>query len=153
MQLAGLHQQHRSVIRRFGVVVRAFSVLGFFRPGREVGADQLGELRILIRGRTGSATTAGYGPRFLHSTGQLHKGGTPSGLFIQLTADHPTDVAIPDWPYTFGQLIDAQAAGDFAAIESHDLPILRVHLGADPDAGLAALERAIAAALDTATED
>ena len=49
---------------------------------------------------------------------------------------------IPGWPYTFGQLIDAQAAGDFAAIESHDLPILRVHLGADPDAGLAALERA-----------
>ena len=92
------------------------------------------------------------GPRFLHSTGQLHKGGAPIGWFLQLTADHPTDVAIPDWPYTFGQLIDAQAAGDFAAIESHDLPILRVHLGADPDAGLAALERALAAALDASTE-
>ena len=58
-------------------------------------------------------------------------------------------MAIPGWPYSFGELIDAQAAGDFAAIESHDLPILRVHLGADPDAGLAALERALAAALDT----
>ena len=65
----------------------------------------------------------------------------PIGWFIQLTADHPADRPIPGWPYTFGQLIDAQAAGDFAAIESHDLPIVRVHLGADPDAGLAALER------------
>ena len=93
--------------------------------------------------RTGRATTAGYGPRFLHSTGQLHKGGPPIGWFLQLTADHPVDRPIPGWPYTFGQLIDAQAAGDFAAIEAHDLPILRVHLGADPDAGLAALERAL----------
>ncbi|MEO8570237.1 MAG: glucose-6-phosphate isomerase [Chloroflexota bacterium] len=109
-------------------------------------------IRALLRDRTGRATTAGYGPRFLHSTGQLHKGGAPIGWFIQLTADHRADREIPGWPYTFGQLIDAQAAGDFAAIESHDLPILRVHLGADPDAGLAALERALAAALATPTE-
>ena len=109
-------------------------------------------IRALLRDQTGRATTAGYGPRFLHSTGQLHKGGTPIGWFIQLTSDHPADVEIPGWPYTFGQLIDAQAAGDFAAIESHDLPILRIHLGADPDAGLAALERALAAALATPTE-
>ena len=106
-------------------------------------------IRALLRDRTGRATTAGYGPRFLHSTGQLHKGGPASGWFLQLTADHPADVAIPGWAYTFGQLIDAQAAGDFAAIEAHDLPILRVHLGTDPDAGLAALERALAAALDS----
>ena len=62
------------------------------------------------------------------------------------------DRPIPGWPYTFGQLIDAQAAGDFGAIEGHDLPIARVHLGADPEAGLAALERAIVAALDTHEE-
>ncbi len=110
-----------------------------------------GRIRALLRDRTGRATTAGYGPRFLHSTGQLHKGGPPTGWFLQLTSDHPADVGIPGWPYTFGELIDAQAAGDFAAIEAHDLPILRVHLGADPDAGLAALERALDAAL-TATE-
>jgi len=109
-------------------------------------------IRALLRDRTGRATTAGYGPRFLHSTGQLHKGGASIGWFIQLTADHPADRPIPGWPYTFGQLIDAQAAGDFAAIESHDLPILRVHLGPDPDAGLAALERALATALDNPTE-
>src|SRR4029079_18170130 len=88
------------------------------------------------------ATTAGYGPRFLHSTGQLHKGGPPTGWFLQLTSDHPVDRPIPGWPYTFGRLIDAQAEGDFAAIESHDLPILRVHM-ADPATGLPALERAL----------
>jgi glucose-6-phosphate isomerase len=124
---------------------------GFIAPSATRDAA-FARIRGLLLARTGQATTAGYGPRFLHSTGQLHKGGAPIGLFIQLTADHPNDVGIPDWPYTFGQLIDAQAAGDFAAIESHDLPIVRVHLGADPDAGLAALERALGAALDTPTE-
>jgi glucose-6-phosphate isomerase len=114
--------------------------------------EALARIRRLVRDRIGRATTAGYGPRFLHSTGQLHKGGAPIGLFLQLTADHPADMPIPDWPYTFGQLIDAQAAGDFATLESHDLPIVRVHLGADVDGGLAALERAIAAALDSTTE-
>jgi len=116
-------------------------------PARDAA---LARIRTLLRDRTKRATTAGYGPRFLHSTGQLHKGGAPLGWFLQLTSDHPADLEIPGWPYTFGRLIDAQAAGDFGALESHDLPILRVHLGADPDAGLAALERALAAALDKA---
>jgi glucose-6-phosphate isomerase len=107
----------------------------------------IARIRTLLRDRTGRATTAGYGPRFLHSTGQLHKGGAPIGLFFQLTVDHPADRQIPGWPYTFGQLIDAQAAGDFQVLESHELPVLRVHLEADPDAGLAALERALTAAL------
>ena len=114
--------------------------------------EAMARIRTLLRDRTGRATTAGYGPRFLHSTGQLHKGGAPIGWFLQLTSDHPDDRPIPGWAYTFGQLIDAQAAGDFAALESHDLPILRVHLGTDVDAGLAALERALAAALDTTSE-
>jgi transaldolase / glucose-6-phosphate isomerase len=114
--------------------------------------EAMARIRTLLRDRTGRATTAGYGPRFLHSTGQLHKGGAPIGWFLQLTSDHPEDRPIPGWAYTFGQLIDAQAAGDFAALESHDLPILRVHLGTDVDAGLAALERALTAALDTTSE-
>jgi glucose-6-phosphate isomerase len=118
-------------------------------PARD---EAMARIRTLLRDRTGRATTAGYGPRFLHSTGQLHKGGAPIGWFLQLTSDHPDDRPIPGWAYSFGQLIDAQAAGDFAALESHDLPILRVHLGADVDAGLAALERSLAAALDTTTE-
>jgi hypothetical protein len=124
------------------------AIQAFIAPAPERDAA-FARIRSLLRDRTGRATTAGYGPRFLHSTGQLHKGGAPIGWFLQLTSDHPEDRDIPDWPYTFGQLIDAQAAGDFRAIESHDLPILRVHLGADLDAGLAALERALAAALDS----
>jgi transaldolase/glucose-6-phosphate isomerase len=127
------------------------AIQAFIAPGEARDAS-LARIRALLRDRTGRATTAGYGPRFLHSTGQLHKGGAPIGWFLQLTADHPEDRDIPGWPYTFGQLIDAQAAGDFQAIEAHDLPILRVHLGADPDAGLAALERALTAALDSTTE-
>ncbi len=113
-------------------------------PARD---EAIARIRAALRDETGRATTAGYGPRFLHSTGQMHKGGAPIGWFLQLTSDHPDDRPIPGWAYTFGQLIDAQAAGDFAAIESHDLPILRVHLGSDVDAGLVALERAISAAL------
>ena len=112
----------------------------------------MARIRALLRDRTRNATTAGYGPRFLHSTGQLHKGGATIGWFLQFTADHPDDRDIPGWPYTFGRLIDAQAAGDFAALDGHGLPILRVHLGADPDAGLAALERALDAALRTTSE-
>jgi transaldolase/glucose-6-phosphate isomerase len=119
-------------------------------PGRDAA---LARLRGALLSGTGRATTAGYGPRFLHSTGQLHKGGPASGWFLQLTSDHPDDLPIPEWPYTFGQLIDAQAVGDFAAIETHDLPILRVHLGPDVDAGLAVLESAIAAALATPAQE
>lgn len=111
--------------------------------------QSMARIRTALLAATQCATTAGYGPRFLHSTGQLHKGGAPIGWFVQLTSDHPQDLDIPGWPYTFGRLIDAQAAGDFAAIEAHDLPILRVHLGDDVDAGLAALERALGAALAT----
>ncbi len=119
-------------------------------PARD---EALARIRRLLLERTGRATTAGYGPRFLHSTGQLHKGGAPIGWFLQLTSDHPRDREIPGWPYTFGRLIDAQAAGDLSAIEAHDLPILRVHLGDDVEAGLAALERALAAAFDRRSED
>ncbi len=110
----------------------------------------LARIRALLRDATRCATTAGYGPRYLHSTGQLHKGGTPVGWFLQLTADHGTEREIPGWPYSFGQLIDAQARGDFAALESHDLPVIRVHLGHDVAAGLATLERTFADILGTA---
>lgn len=118
-------------------------------PARD---EAMSRIRALLMARTGCATTAGYGPRFLHSTGQLHKGGAPIGWFLQLTSNHPADRDIPGWPYTFARLIDAQADGDFAAIESHDLPIVRVHLGDDVDAGLAALERVLTAALDSTLE-
>ena len=118
----------------------------FVAPTPERDAH-LASIRRLLRDRTRRATTTGYGPRYLHSTGQLHKGGAPIGWFLQLTADHPTDTAIPDAPYTFGRLIDAQAAGDFQALEDHDLPVLRIHLGEDVDAGLASLERLLSRTL------
>jgi glucose-6-phosphate isomerase len=118
-------------------------------PARDTA---MARMRARLRDATRNATTAGYGPRFLHSTGQLHKGGPSTGWFLQLTADHPDDRKIPGWPYTFGRLIDAQADGDHAAIAAHDLPILRIHLGADADAGFTALEHALDAALATTPE-
>ena len=130
----------------------AYLALQAFIPPTEACSAAMSRIRARLRDATRDATTAGYGPRFLHSTGQLHKGGPPSGWFIQLTSDHPRNRPIADWPYTFGQLIDAQADGDYAALAAHDLPILRIHLGADPDAGLASLERALDSALATTTE-
>jgi len=110
----------------------------------------LSRLRTLFRDATRRATTTGYGPRFLHSTGQLHKGGAPIGWFMQLVSGHPDDRPIPGKAYTFGQLIDAQAIGDARTLGDHKLPVLRIDLGRDPDTGLAALERAVAAALKEA---
>ena len=107
-------------------------------------------IRTLLRDAAHRATTVGYGPRFLHSTGQLHKGGAPIGWFLQLVAEHPDDREIPGKAYSFGQLIDAQAIGDAQTIAAHDLPILRINLGKDADAGLASVERALAAALKEA---
>jgi hypothetical protein len=125
-----------------------YLALNAFIAPSDARAGALGRLRARLRDATGIATTGGFGPRYLHSTGQLHKGGPANGWFLLLTADHPEDLPVPHRPYTFGQLIDAQARGDFEALEGHDLPVLRVHLGGDVDAGLAALESALAAALD-----
>ena len=94
-----------------------------------------------LQAATKRPVTVGYGPRFLHSTGQLHKGGAPIGCFIQLTAAHGHDLAIPGWHESFGTLIDAQAAGDFASLQAHDLPVVRIDLSADPDAGLIELAK------------
>ncbi len=107
----------------------------------------LRRIQATLRDRTRHATTLGYGPRFLHSTGQLHKGGTPSGCFLQLVAGHPDDLPIPGRKESFGVLIDAQALGDLTSLESHGLPVLRIHLSDDPDAGLAELESLLAATL------
>jgi transaldolase / glucose-6-phosphate isomerase len=99
----------------------------------------LTRLRLAIRARGKNATTLGYGPRFLHSTGQLHKGGANTGVFLQLTADAPKDLPIPGEPYTFATLRDAQALGDLQVLRRRSRRALRVNLGADIDAGLAAL--------------
>lgn len=98
-----------------------------------------GELRALIRERTRAATTFGYGPRFLHSTGQLHKGGPPVGRFLQLVHDGGDDLPVPGETYTFGQLKNAQAAGDLHALHAHGRPVARLRLDGDPAAALRAL--------------
>jgi glucose-6-phosphate isomerase len=131
------------------MVGRYVAIQAFIAPTPERDAA-LASLRTLIRDRTGWATTAGYGPRFLHSTGQLHKGGAATGWFLQIVAEHHPDREIPGWPYTFGRLIDAQAQGDAEAIAARDLPIVRVRLGRDVMAGFGLLERALARALDGA---
>ena len=121
------------------------AIQAFIAPSAAVD-ERLASIRAALAS-TRCATTAGYGPRFLHSTGQLHKGGPTTGVFLQLTADHPVDRPIPGWPYTFGRLIDAQARGDREALRAHDRPVVQVHLGDDLADDLAILERAIRRAL------
>ena len=89
----------------------------------------LAGLRRKVLGRYHIATTLGYGPRYLHSTGQLHKGGPDTGLFLQITADHRRDLPIPGKPYTFGVLADAQALGDLQALQSLGRRVARIHSG------------------------
>jgi transaldolase / glucose-6-phosphate isomerase len=125
---------------------------GYFQIGAyiaptEARTELLRTLQANLRNGTGKASTLGYGPRFLHSTGQLHKGGAPTGCFIQLTNGHPLDLDIPGRDESFGVLIDAQAMGDFAAFGAHDLPAIRIDLGDDPEAGLSELLAAFAEAL------
>ena len=93
------------------------------------------------------ATCLGFGPRFLHSTGQDYKGGPNTGVFLQITADSAVDVDIPGQKYSFGIVIEAQAAGDLAVLESRGRRAVRVHLGADVAAGLQTLAAAVDEAL------
>ena len=103
--------------------------------------------RMRVRDSKLVATCLGFGPRFLHSTGQDYKGGPNTGVFLQITADHTLDVAIPDARYTFGVVIDAQAAGDLTVLEERGRRALRVHLGADVAAGLRTISDLVTAAL------
>jgi hypothetical protein len=117
------------------------AIQAFLATTRETDAA-LQKLRNLLRDRTRLATTVGYGPRFLHSTGQLHKGDRGNGLFIQITADDRRDAAIPDSPgdagssISFGLLKAAQARGDFDALRSRGRRIIRLHLGKNTAGGL-----------------
>ena len=107
--------------------------------------DRLHTIRHTLHAATRAATTLGYGPRFLHSTGQLHKGGPNSAACLQLTADIADDVPIPGAPYSFGTFIQAQALGDMRSLQGHGRRVLRVHLGADYEQGLAAIEHVLSA--------
>ncbi|OMH33065.1 glucose-6-phosphate isomerase [Tersicoccus sp. Bi-70] len=104
----------------------------------------LADVRDTLAAVTGRPVTFGWGPRFLHSTGQYHKGGPAQGVYLQITAttEPADDVAIPDRPYTFGQLITAQAAGDAQVLGEHDRPVLRLNL-TDRAAGVAQLRQVV----------
>jgi len=107
----------------------------------------LQEIRVAVRDAKQVATTSGYGPRFLHSTGQLHKGGPDSGVFIQLTSDDINDIEIPGEKFTFGVLKQAQALGDFESLAARHRRAIRVDLGRDVEKGLRRLLSLVQAAV------
>jgi transaldolase / glucose-6-phosphate isomerase len=115
-----------------------------YLPENPTTKEALKALRVRLRDRLKLATTVGFGPRFLHSTGQLHKGGPNTGLFLQITADDPEDMAIPHQPYTFGTFKQAQAQGDLQALREHDRRVLRLDLGDNIAQGLAELIKVVA---------
>jgi len=103
------------------------AILAYVTPNPENHAA-LQALRVAIRDATRRATTLGFGPRYLHSTGQLHKGGPNTGVFIEITCDDATDVSIPGKPYTFSILKQAQAAGDLESLRAHERRVIRMHI-------------------------
>jgi transaldolase/glucose-6-phosphate isomerase len=123
-----------------------FALLGFIQMTAEHEA-KLQELRHAVRDKKHAATCLGFGPRFLHSTGQAYKGGPNSGVFLQITCDDAADLRVPDQKYTFGIVKAAQARGDFQVLADRGRRALRVHLGKDLNAGLATLAKAFREAL------
>jgi transaldolase/glucose-6-phosphate isomerase len=111
----------------------------------------LNHLRTLVMDEYLVATTVGFGPRFLHSTGQLHKGGPNSGVFLQLTSDDKEDLPIPGQKFTFGILKQAQALGDFVALSNRNRRLLRVHLSAHVEQDLSRIIRSIEWAISQRT--
>jgi transaldolase/glucose-6-phosphate isomerase len=119
-----------------------FAINAFVSMNRENDLE-LQALRHRVREEKRVATTLGYGPRYLHSTGQLHKGGPNRGVFLQITSDDALDLPIPVQGYTFGQMKAFQAAGDFEVLRARSRRALRVHLGKDVPAELRALRLAV----------
>ena len=111
--------------------------------------DVFQRIRTIVRHAKRVATTLGYGPRFLHSTGQLHKGGPNSGVFIQITADQRKDLEIPEEPCTFGVLATAQALGDMKSLSTRNRRVIRIHLGLDIEGGLRRIQQAVEGSLLT----
>jgi transaldolase/glucose-6-phosphate isomerase len=123
-----------------------FAVLGYLTMN-EANEEALQAIRLAVRDNKKVASVLGFGPRFLHSTGQAYKGGPNSGVFLQITCDDAVDLLVPGQTYTFGVVKAAQARGDFAVLAERDRRALRVHLGKDVTAGLANLTDAVHQAL------
>ncbi len=118
-----------------------------YLPENAITAPALEAVRLRIRDILRVATTLGYGPRYLHSTGQFHKGGPNTGLFILLTAGERDDLPVPGQPYTFGVFQQAQALGDLESLRQHGRRVVRLHLGDDLAQGLSAFQEVMAKAL------
>jgi transaldolase/glucose-6-phosphate isomerase len=123
-----------------------FAVLGYItmNPAHE---KALQGIRHAVRDKKKVATVLGFGPRFLHSTGQAYKGGPNSGVFLQITCDDAKDLPVPGQKYTFGIVKAAQARGDFAVLAERGRRVLRVHLGKNVKTGLATLAKAVQKAI------
>ncbi len=121
---------------------RYFAIMTYLNQTPDIDRA-IADLRKKLVEKYRIATTLGYGPRFLHSTGQLHKGGPNGGLFLQLTADVKQDVPIPGDHYTFRVLAEAQASGDFQTLKLRGRTVIRVHLGADPVTAIKRLSESI----------
>ncbi len=158
-QAMAMHGSKRARIRTVGVSTsqlqsqlaswlksaHANSYIGiqaYLAPSEKL-TEELHRLQDSLRDRTQLATTVGYGPRFLHSTGQLHKGGPNTGLFLQLIDEVDSDLPVPETDYTFGQLVRAQAVGDYQALRRRRRKVLRVQLGSDAVAGVAQLSKVL----------
>ena len=120
-----------------------FALLAYIEMNQQ-HQQQLQAIRTIIRDRFKVATCLGFGPRFLHSTGQAYKGGPNTGVFLQITCDDSLELPVPQQKYSFGVVKSAQARGDFQVLVERDRRALRIHLGRDVRAGLAEIERAIA---------
>jgi transaldolase/glucose-6-phosphate isomerase len=123
-----------------------FALLAYIEANQAHEAALQG-IRYRVRDTKKSATCLGFGPRFLHSTGQAYKGGPNSGVFLQITCDDARDVAVPGQKYTFGVVKAAQARGDLEVLRERGRRALHVHLGSDVSAGLAQLASAVERAL------
>jgi hypothetical protein len=131
----------RAHLRRLGAG-DYFAVLAYFEMNAEY-ESLLQSLRMTVRDRKRVATCLGFGPRFLHSTGQAYKGGPNSGVFLQVTCDDAQDLPVPGQKYTFGVVKAAQARGDFQVLADRQRRALRVHLGGDVKAGLGKLAQLV----------
>ena len=140
--LAGYLKAHLSRIKADDY----FAVLGYIQMNAE-HEQSLQKLRHAVRDKKHVATCLGFGPRFLHSTGQAYKGGPNSGVFLQITCDDAVELPVPGQKYTFGIVKAAQARGDFQVLAERGRRALRVHLGSNLKAGLATLDAALQKAL------
>lgn len=137
------------MLKQFAAQVHSGDYLALMAYIAENPASEqvLQDIRSMLQDHLHIPTTLGYGPRFLHSTGQFHKGGPNTGLFLQLTADDVEDIPIPGVPYTFGIFKHAEAMGDLEALRKHGRRAGRVHLGSDISRGLAVLTEDLKSAL------